>query len=88
MMPPDDALDRLLDGDGPTADLLRRAAEVDRLAAGEPRPGELDRWRGLLAKRIYLEGNNAIRAFSICMGTAEARVRARGERPERGMTAL
>jgi hypothetical protein len=40
---------------------------------GDLSGGELNRWRGLLAKRIYLEGANALRAFSICMGTAEDR---------------
>lgn len=44
-------------------------AQVD----GDLSGSELDRWRGMVARRVYLEGGNANLAFSLCMGAKDAR---------------
>lgn len=60
---------------GPLAEVTAVAnnAALLSMVDGDLSGAELNRWRGLLARRLYLEGNNAIRAFALCMGTPEQR---------------
>lgn len=56
---------------GPLAEVLAvaRDSALLGLVDDDLSGAELDRWRGTLARRVYLEGGDATLAFSLCMAS-------------------
>lgn len=59
----------------PIAEVVALAGDTATMAAvdGDLSGDDLHRFRGTMAKRIYLEGGNAVAAFRLCMGDKDAR---------------
>jgi Domain of unknown function (DUF4157) len=59
----------------PLAEVVTAAGDAPLMAVVdvELSGGELDRWRGMMARRLYLEAAQPAAAFRLCMGTTENR---------------